>query len=401
MIAITATHCAKIEELGSRFFSKSGTATVKGTVSNLSGTGLIISVNGQLQAVSTANVNFATTIKNGEAYTLAVAVQPSLPSQVCAFTSPTTGVASDGAILIALQCNAPPAWAIQGTTAGYAGSGLQVQLNGGEIVTVTGSSFSFATNISDTQPYNVQVKTQPTGPAQICTAQRNVGVVTGSNVTDISINCSTVTFSVGGFVTGLASGAAMTVQINGTQSTARAVDGFFTFTNKLADQTAFDITVSAQPAGQICSVSKGTGIVDGPGSYAALIQCSSTTHTISGTLSGLSGGYTTLVSSAGEFLPVTGNGTFSFTKSFALNSDYVIEVFRNPAAPAQTCTVANGTGTITANVTNVAVSCATTGYSIGGTSTISGLTSAGLILRLNGSSDIAVPANSTSFSFNE
>lgn len=401
MIAITATHCAKIEELGSRFFSKSGTATVKGMVSNLSGTGLIISVNGQLQAVSSANVNFATAIKNGEAYTLAVAVQPSLPSQVCAFTSPTTGVASDGAILFALQCNAPPAWAIQGTTAGYAGSGLQVQLNGGEIVTVTGSSFSFATNISDTEPYNVQVKTQPTGPAQICTAQRNVGVVTGSNVTDISINCSTVTFSVGGFVTGLASGAAVTAQVNGTQSTARAVDGFFTFTNKLADQTAFDITVFAQPTGQICSVSKGTGIVDGPGSYAALIQCSSTTHTVSGTLSGLSGGYTTLVSSAGEFLPVTGNGTFSFTKSFALNSDYVIEVFRNPAAPAQTCTVANGTGTITANVTNVAVSCATTGYSIGGTSTISGLTSAGLILRLNGSSDIAVPANSTSFSFNE
>lgn len=401
LIALSATSCARIEELGSRFFSKSGTAIVKGTVSNLNGSGLIISVNGQLQAVSSANVNFATAIKNGESYTLAVSVQPSLPSQICSFTTPTTGVAAEGIIAFSMQCNAPPAWAIQGTTTGYAGSGLQVQLNGGEIITVTGSSFSFATNISDTQPYNVQVKTQPTGPAQICTAQRNVGVVTGSNVTDISINCSTVTFSVGGFVTGLASGASVTVQVNGTQSTARAADGFFTFTNKLADQTAFDITVSTQPTGQICSVSKGSGIVDGPGSYAALIQCSSTTHTISGNLSGLSGGYATLVSSAGEFLPVTANGAFSFTKNFALNSDYVIEVFRNPAAPAQTCTVANGTGTITGNITNVSVNCTATGYTIGGMGTISGLTSPGLILRLNGSSDVAVAANSTSFSFND
>ena len=400
-VSLAATHCARIQELGSRFFAKSGTATVKGTVSGLNGTGLIISVNGQLQSVSAGNVSFASSIINGDAYTLAVAVQPSLPAQVCIFTSPTTGVASDGAILFALQCNAPPAWAIQGTTTGYAGSGLQVQLNGGEIITVTGSSFSFSTNISDTQPYNVQVKTQPTGPAQICTAQRNVGVVTGANVTDISINCSTVTFSVGGFVTGLASGASVTVQVNGTQSTARAIDGFFTFANKLADQTAFDVVVQTQPTGQTCSVSRGSGIVDGPGSYAALIQCSSTTHTISGTISGLSGGYTTLVSSAGEYLPVTANGAFSFTKNFALNADYVIEVFRNPAAPAQTCTVANATGTITANVTNVAVSCTTTGYSIGGTSTISGLTSAGLVLRLNGSSDVAVAANSTSFNFSE
>ncbi len=401
VVLLAASSCAKIEELGSRFFAKSGTATVKGSVSGMSGSGLIISVNGQLQSVSGANVQFASSIKNGEPYTLAVAVQPSLPAQVCIFTSPTTGVASDGAIIFALQCNAPPAWGIQGTTTGYAGSGLQVQLNGGEIVTVTGSSFSFATNISDTQPYNVQVKTQPTGPAQICTAQRNVGVVTGANVTDISINCSTVTFSVGGFVTGLASGASVTVQVNGTQSTSRSVDGFFTFMNKLADQTAFDVVVQTQPTGQTCSVSRGSGIVDGPGSYAALIQCSSTTHTISGTISGLSGGYTTLVSSGGEYLPVTANGAFSFTKNFALNSDYVIEVFRNPAAPAQTCTVANATGTITANVTNVAVSCTTTGYSIGGTSTISGLTSAGLVLRLNGSSDVAVAANSTSFNFNE
>lgn len=399
-LALFAANCARIQELGSKFFKKEGAITAQITATNLTGRNLGIQINQDTFTTSASPFVVSTNVPRGEAYTISIVAQPVQPAQTCTLTSPANGTASGDLLEITLNCTTQK-FTVSGTVTGYAGSGLQVQLNGGEIVSVSGSSFSFAALVDDSSTYNVQTKTNPTGPAQICTAQRNVGIVTGANVTDVSINCSTVTYSVGGFVSGLASGASVTVQVNGAQSTARSADGFFAFTNKLADQTAFDLTVVTQPTGQTCSVGRGAGTLNGEGYFAAIVQCSATTYTVSGTLSGLSGGYTTLVSSTGEFLPVTANGAFTFAKNLANGSDYVIEIFRNPAAPAQTCTVTNGIGTIGGNVSNVAVNCTSTGYTIGGTSTIGGLTSAGLVLRLNGASDTIVPANATSFSFSE
>ena len=66
----------------------------------------------------------------------------------------------------------------------------------------------------------------------------------------------------------------------------------------------------------------------------------------------------------------------------------------------QTCTVANGSGTIGgADVTNVAVTCVTNTiprYTIGGT--VSGLSGSGLVLRNNGTDNRTVTANG-SFTF--
>jgi hypothetical protein len=59
--------------------------------------------------------------------------------------------------------------------------------------------------------------------------------------------------------------------------------------------------------------------------------------------------------------------------------------------------VANGTGTVgAANVTNVAVTCATSAFTVGGT--ITGLAGTGLVLQ-NGGDSLAVPAGATSFVF--
>ena len=400
LLTLITINCARIDELGSRFFKKEGAITARITATNLAGRNLSLQINQDTFTTSVAQTVVSTNVPRGENFTVTIAAQPVLPAQTCTLTSPTTGVASGDLLEITLSCTTQK-FTISGMTTGYAGSGLQVQLNGGEIVTVTGSSFSFTTLVDDNSTYNVQTKTNPTGPAQICTAQKNVGLVTGANISDVSINCSTVTYSIGGFVNGLAAGQSVTLQVNGTQSTVRSTDGFFTFTNKLADQTEYQITVLTQPAGQSCSVGRGAGILNGEGAFSALIQCSSTTHTISGNLTGLTGGFVTLVSSSGEYRPLTANGAFVFTQTLATGTDYVVEVFRNPAAPAQACTVTNATGTISANVNNINVSCASTGYSIGGNSTVSGLTSAGLVLRLNGSSETVVPANATSFSFSE
>lgn len=106
----------------------------------------------------------------------------------------------------------------------------------------------------------------------------------------------------------------------------------------------------------------------------------------------------TLVTSAGEYKPVVANGAFSFSQKFAAGSTFAVEVFRNPASPAQTCTVMNGTGTnITSDVGSVSVTCSGTGFTIGGG--LTGLTASGLVLRLNGTSDVIVPVGSSSYTF--
>ncbi len=75
-----------------------------------------------------------------------------------------------------------------------------------------------------------------------------------------------------------------------------------------------------------------------------------------------------------------------------------VTVTTQPGTPAQTCSVAQGTGTVdTMDVTDIAVTCVTNTYAIGGT--ISGLVGTGLVLRNNGGDDLTVAANATTFTF--
>jgi len=74
-----------------------------------------------------------------------------------------------------------------------------------------------------------------------------------------------------------------------------------------------------------------------------------------------------LQDNGGNDLSVTASGAFTFGTALAAGAAYNVTVKTNPLG--QTCTVASGTGTVgSANVTNVAVTCATTGGGGGGTS---------------------------------
>ncbi len=69
-----------------------------------------------------------------------------------------------------------------------------------------------------------------------------------------------------------------------------------------------------------------------------------------------------------------------------------------PTGPTQTCAVTAAAGTVGgANVTNVAVTCTTNKYTVGGS--ITGLTASGLVLENNAADDLTVTAASTSFTF--
>ena len=77
-----------------------------------------------------------------------------------------------------------------------------------------------------------------------------------------------------------------------------------------------------------------------------------------GTVSGLSG-TVVLQDNGGDNLSVSASGSFTFATAVATGAAYSVTVQANPSG--QACSVANGSGTMgSANVTNVAVSCATT-----------------------------------------
>ena len=111
------------------------------------------------------------------------------------------------------------------------------------------------------------------------------------------------------------------------------------------------------------------------------------TYIIGGTVSGLSGTGLVLQNNGGNNLSISGNGSFTFSTAIAAGGAYSVAVLTQPSNPVQTCTVANGSGTANANVTNVQVSCAVT-YTIGGT--VSALSGTGLVLENNGGDNLAI-----------
>lgn len=84
------------------------------------------------------------------------------------------------------------------------------------------------------------------------------------------------------------------------------------------------------------------------------------TYTIGGSVAGLAGQGLALRNSNGDSLSVPASGTFTLPAAVSSGASYSVTVAMQPSAPAQTCVVMNGSGMVgTANVTNVAVICAT------------------------------------------
>ena len=113
---------------------------------------------------------------------------------------------------------------------------------------------------------------------------------------------------------------------------------------------------------------------------------------VGGLVSGLSGSGLILQLNAANDLIVTGNGPFKFPKTLTKGSTYAVTVKTSPVAPIkQTCSVSQGSGSVVAAVNNVAVSCVTNTFAVGGK--VSGLAGKGLVVQLNGANDLAIAKN--------
>lgn len=114
---------------------------------------------------------------------------------------------------------------------------------------------------------------------------------------------------------------------------------------------------------QSCVVTHGAGIVGQSDVTDISVNCAPPvpvpTYALGGTVSGLQGtGLVLRDAVSGGTLNVTANGSFSFGPRLVSGTEYALTVQTQPAGPAQSCTLSNGSGTIgAADVDNIAVIC--------------------------------------------
>jgi hypothetical protein len=356
--------------------SGSGTATgpftIGGTVTGLTGTGLVLQDNGgdNLTVKASGTFTFATSIASGGAYVVTVATQPTNPAQSCAVTG-GSGTATANVTTVAIACTTAATNATIGVAvSGLTGSGLVLQDNGGDSLTIPkNGSYTFKTPVNGA--YNVTVLTQPISPTNICTVASGSGTAT-ANVTGIAVTC-VASFTIGGNVNGVV-GAGLVLQDNGGDNLAITANGAFTFKTQLPTGTAYAVTVFAQPASpaQTCTVTAGTGSGTATANVTSVvINCPAVTYSIGGNVVGLLGKQPTppnnapltdnsfqLLNNGGDNEIITQNGPFTFATPVNINGQYSVSVISFPSTQPQGCTVWGYMGVATANVTNILVDCA-------------------------------------------
>jgi 6-phosphogluconolactonase (cycloisomerase 2 family) len=337
--------------------------TVGGNVMGLSGTGLVLADNAgnNLPITGNGGFTFPGSVAGGAQYAVTVQSQPANPSQVCTVMNGvgTVGTVNVASVIVSCTTNF---YAVGGSVSALAGSGLVLQTNGSNNVSVSSSgSYVFATLASGTN-YTVTVMTQPSSPSQTCLVANDTGQVTTANVTNVVITCTINSYSVSGSVSGL-TGAGLVVQTNGANNIPVAGAGTYTFAT-LPSGSPYAVTVLTQPSNpsQTCTVGNGTGNVISADVTNVMISCATNLYTIGGTVSGLNGTALMLQDNGGDNLTVAADGSFTFNAKIASNQPYAVTVGTQPSDPAQLCRVTHGTGTATtANVTTVTISCLNTG----------------------------------------
>lgn len=372
--------------------------SVAATVSGLQGSGLVLQNNGgdDLSVTTVGAALFPTRLADGVAYSVTVLTQPSNPTQSCTVANGAGTIAGADVTNVTVTCETAkaPAFRIGGSVVGLTGSGLVLQNNEGDDLTVDlAGEFSFPTSLATGSAYSVTVRMQPAEPAQTCTVTNGAGTVGAGDVTNIAVTCATDTFTLGGRVQGLL-GTGLELRNSGGAPLAIAADGAFTFAERIAAGSAYNVTVSTQPSApvQSCAVENATGTITGADVTSLLITCSTNRYTLGGTITGLAGSGLRLAAAGAGTYTATTSGPFQFPTAVASGTSYAVVVEAQPNKPKQTCVVAEGEGVVAdANVTNIAVTCTTDQFTIGGR--VSGLSGSGLILRNNGEDDLAIASN--------
>jgi len=167
--------------------------SVSGIVSGLSGSGLVLRINGgnNLAVANNGIFTFPVQFTSGSTYAVTVFTQPNNPAQTCTVVSGIGTIGTAGVSNIVVNC-AAGTFTVGGTVTGLSGSGLVLRNNGGNNLNVPANgAFTFSAAVATGGPYAVTVFTPPSNPAQTCTVSNGSGAVGTANITNIAVACTT------------------------------------------------------------------------------------------------------------------------------------------------------------------------------------------------------------------
>lgn len=145
---------------------------------------------------------------------------------------------------------------VGGSVSGLLGNGLVLQLNGANDLAVNANGrFNFPHALGKGSAYTVTVKASSSSPVkQTCTVSQGSGAITAAPVNSVAVNCTTITFAVGGTVSGI-SGKGLVLQLNGASELAIAKKGKFIFPGvRLPDGSDYSVAIKTLPAKQKCEI---------------------------------------------------------------------------------------------------------------------------------------------------
>jgi len=231
---------------------------------------------------------------------------------------------------------------------------------GGSLTLNANGAFAYmlGTQVDVSTTWTISVASETPGTTCTVTNQGSTGSggVRVQEITGVAVSCSTIAdYTIGGTLSGLNSGAQITLQDNGSDLLTLSANGTFTFHAAVNQGGSYNVTVSTQPTDELCTVSQGVGSNVAANITSVAVSCSAA-FPIGGTLAGLSSGaQITLQDNGGDSLGLSANGVFAFPTPILEGNMYNVTVAIQPAN--EFCSVTSGTGSVSGVVSNVQVAC--------------------------------------------
>lgn len=174
-------------------------------------------------------------------------------------------------VTVLASCGGFTAVSIGGTVTGLTGSGLAIANAGKTLAIPAGAtSFSFPDQVDIRSTYAVTVVSQPA--RQTCTIFNSDGTAGAAPVTIINVACSANVYTLGGTVTGLKS-AGLTINNGADQLVIDPAATTFTLPTRVADGSAYSVTILKQPIPQTCTIANGAGFMGGAPIATLAVTC--------------------------------------------------------------------------------------------------------------------------------
>jgi hypothetical protein len=362
--------------------------SIGGAVSGISSGELVLQNNSNenISINYDGSFSFTTPVASGAAYDVQIISPPSGHS--CIVVNGTGYVDSVDISGITVTCSLSN-YTIGGTLSGLATGNLLILQNGADTINLNANgSFTFNTSVQHGSTYNVIIYSSSTG--QACNITNEAGSINGANISNILVNCTNNTYTVGGTISGLS--GSITLQNNNSDDLTLSLNGLFVFSTPIRYQSAYNVTILTQSNGQSCAVNNGTGNVGAANITSITIVCTTNSHLVGGSISGIISGTLLLQNNGGDNLSITANGSFNFITPSDYGNTYDVSILGSPAG--HTCNIENGYGFMgDANITNISVVCSTIAYTLGGT--IAGLDPGKTLKIVNQLEELTISANGT------